>query len=77
MKLKLSRKDYLLALGIVVAAIVILTTLVYKEVAHPESKNREVTPERKTGLHISPTVILKKVMEKVDLKALVKNYQSR
>lgn len=70
MKLRLSHKDYLLAFGILVAVIVMLTTLVYTEVAHPESKNREVTPQRKSGLHISPSVILKKAFEKVDFKAL-------
>ena len=74
MKLRLSHKDYLLALGILVAAIIMLTTLVYTEVANPESKNREVTPQRKTGLNVSPSVLLKKVFEKVDFKSLAKNH---
>jgi hypothetical protein len=69
MKLRLSDKDYLLALGILVAVIVMLTTLVYTEVANPESKNSEVTPQRKTGLHVSPSVLLKKVFEKVDFRS--------
>ena len=69
MKLKLSHKDYLLALGILVAVIIMLTTLVYTETINPETKNRE-TPPRKTGLHVSPSVILKKVIERVDLKSL-------
>jgi hypothetical protein len=73
MKLKLSHKDYLLALGILVAVIVMLTTLVYTEVANPESKNEETPPQRKTGLNVSPSVILKKVFEKVDFKSLAKN----
>ncbi len=77
MKLKLSHKDYLLALGILVAVIVMLTTLVFTEAKSPESKNGEVTPPRKTGFHLSPTVILKKVIERVDLKAFAKNPQSR
>ncbi len=70
MKLRLSNKDYLLALGILVAVIVMLTTLVYTEAANPESKNREVSPQRKTGLNISPSVFLKKVFEKVNFKSL-------
>jgi hypothetical protein len=69
MKLRLSDKDYLLALGILVAVIVMLTTLVYTEVANPESKNHEVTPPPKTGLNVSPSVFLKKVFEKVDFKS--------
>ncbi len=77
MKLKLSHKDYLLLLGIVVAAIVMFTTLVYTEATNPESKNKEVTPQLKTGLQVSPKVILKKVIERVDLKAVIKNSQSR
>jgi uncharacterized membrane protein len=77
MKLKLSHKDYLLLLGIVVAAIVMFTTLVYTEATNPESKNKEVTPQLKTGLQVSPKVILKKVIERVDLKAIIKNSQSR
>jgi len=70
MKLRLSHKDYLLALGILVAVIVLFTTLVYTEIANPESKNQEVSPQRKTGLHVSPSVILKKVFEKVDFKSI-------
>lgn len=70
MKLRLSHKDYLLALGILVAVIVTLTTLVYTEVVNPESKNREATPPRKTGLNASPSVILKKIFERVDFKSL-------
>jgi hypothetical protein len=69
MKLRLSDKDYLLALGILVAVIVMLTTLVYTEVTNPETRNREVAP-RKAGLTASPSVILKKVFEKVDFKSL-------
>jgi hypothetical protein len=70
MKLRLSHKDYLLALGILVAVIVMMTTLVYTEVANPESKNREITPPRKTGLNSSPSVLLKRVFEKIDFKSL-------
>lgn len=77
MKLKLSHKDYLLALGILVAVIVMFTTIVYTEATHPESKNKEVTPQLKTSLQVSPAVILKKVIERVDLKAFAKNPQSR
>ena len=77
MKLKLSHKDYLLLLGILVAAIVLFTTLLFTEATHPESKNKEVTPQLKTGLQISPSAILKKVIERVDLKAFAKNPQSR
>ena len=70
MKLKLSHKDYLLALGILVAVIVMLTTLVYTETLNPETKNRETPPQRKTGLHVSPSVILKKAFDRVDFKSL-------
>ncbi len=70
MKLKLSHKDYLLALGILVAVIVMLTTLVYTETLNPETKNRETPPQRKTGLHVSPSVVLKKVFESIDFKSL-------
>ena len=70
MRLKLSHKDYLLALGILVAVIVMLTTLVYKDTINPESKNMENTPQQKTGFNVSPSVVLKKVFEKVDFKSL-------
>lgn len=70
MRLKLSHKDYLLALGILVAVIVMLTTLVYKDTINPESKNKENTPQQKTGFNVSPSVLLKKVFEKVDFKSL-------
>ena len=70
MKLRLTHKDYLLALGILVAVIVMLTSLVYTETLNPETKNRENPPQRKTGLHVSPSVILKNVFEKVDFKSL-------
>jgi hypothetical protein len=73
MKLKLSHKDYLLAFGILVAVIVMLTTLVYTETINPESKRTETAPQRKTGLNISPSVILKKVIERVDFKSLTSN----
>ena len=70
MKLKLSHKDYLLALGILVAVLVMLTTLVYTETINPETKNQGELPRRKTGFHVSPSVILKKVFERVDFKSL-------
>lgn len=68
MKLKLSHKDYLLALGIVVAAIVMLTTWAYTEIPKVESKNATAPVTRKTSVNISPAVILKKLIEKADLK---------
>lgn len=68
--MKLSHKDYLLAIGILVAVIVMLTTLVYTETFNPETKNREILPQRKTGLHVSPSVILKNAFERVDFKSL-------
>ena len=70
MKLRLSDKDYLLALGILVAVIVMLTTLFYTEVTNPESKSHQASPQRKTGLNVSPSVVFKKVFEKVDFKSL-------
>jgi hypothetical protein len=74
MKLRLSHKDYLLAFGILVAVVVMLTTLVYTETLNPESKRTETTPQRKTGLNVSPSVILKKVFEKVDFKSLASQH---
>lgn len=65
MKLKLSHKDYLLALGIIVAAIVMLTTWAYTEMPTSESKN---TVAPKTKADISPTIILKKLIDRAELK---------
>ena len=70
MKLRLSHKDYLLALGILVAVIVLLTTLVYTETLNPETKNRENPPQRKTGINVSPSVVIKKIFDRVDFKSL-------
>ena len=69
MKLKLSHKDYLLALGILVAVVIMLTTLVYTETVNPETKTE--APQRKTGLNVSPSVIMKKIFDRVDFKSLV------
>ncbi|MEK6783211.1 MAG: hypothetical protein AABY93_16035 [Bacteroidota bacterium] len=69
-KFQLSDKDYLLALGILVAVIIMLTTLVYTDVPKPETKNGQ-PPQQKTGLYLTPSVLLKKVVEKVDFKSLI------
>ncbi len=72
MKLKLSHKDYLLALGILVAVIVMLTTLVYTDTLNPETKNAQTPAQRKTGLNISPSVIFKKVIGEIDFNSLLR-----
>lgn len=75
MKLKLSHKDYLLALGILVAAIIMVTTLVYSDAIAPASKRSEnTTPHKTTGFTISPSVLFKKVVEQVDLKSLTRKH---
>ncbi|MBK5277764.1 MAG: hypothetical protein JJE09_02765 [Bacteroidia bacterium] len=70
MKIRLSHKDYLLALGILVAVIVMLTTLVYTETLNPESKNDRPPVPGKTGLRVSPSVIIKKIVGDVNFKSL-------
>lgn len=68
MKLNLSHKDYLLALGIVVAAIVMLTTWAYTEIPTTASKNTGTPVAPKTNVDISPTIILKKLIDRAELK---------
>ena len=70
-KFQLSDKDYLLALGILVAVIIMLTTLVYTDVPKPETKNGQTPAQQKTGFYLTPSVLLKKVVEKVDFKSLI------
>ena len=72
MKLKLSHKDYLLALGILVAVIVMLTTLVYTDTLNPEAKNAQTPAQRKTGLNISASVIFKKVIGEINFNSLLR-----
>lgn len=67
MKFRLSDKDLLLALGILVAVIITLTTLVFRD-RLPENKTSESTPP-KTSLNAVPAVLLKKALEKVDFNA--------
>jgi hypothetical protein len=70
MKPKLSHKDHLLALGILVAVIVMLTTLWYSDASNLETKNYQTPSEAKTGLNSAPSVVLKKIIEKIDFRYL-------
>ena len=66
MKLRLSDKDLLLALGIAVAVIITVTTLVFTD-RLPQSKTSKATPAPpRTGLNKVPSVLLKKMVEAVE-----------
>ena len=68
MKLKLSHKDYLLALGVLVAVVVMLTTVWYSDSSNQETKNDQSPSKPNTGLNSAPSVLLKKFIEKMDFK---------
>jgi hypothetical protein len=69
MKLKLSYKDFLLLLGILVAVIITLTTLVYKE-SLPEAT--QITPiPKKSSMNTTPSVVVKKLLRKVELSSFL------
>ena len=72
MKLKLSHKDYLLALGVLVAVVVMLTTVWYTDASNQETKNYQTPSKPKVDLNSAPSVVLKKFIEKMDFKSLSK-----
>jgi hypothetical protein len=61
--MKLSNKDLLILLGIVVAVIITLTTLVYTEQA--AGNKAEVSPPKRTSLNQITTDLLIKTIDKV------------
>jgi hypothetical protein len=69
-KMKLSYKDLLLLVGILVAVIIALTTLVFTEKL-PEATQVSPVP-KKSSLNASPSVVIKKIIEKADLNSLVR-----
>jgi hypothetical protein len=69
MKMKLSHKDLLLLVGILVAVIIALTTVVFTE-THPEATQIAPAP-KKSSLNSGPAVVIKKVLERVSLNSLV------
>jgi hypothetical protein len=69
MKLKLSYKDLLLLLGIVVAAVITLTTWIYND-WHTSSSAIKSQPKEKTSLHASPSVAIGKLAKQSVLNSL-------
>ena len=68
--MKLTSKDILLLLGILVAVIITLTTIVYSERTSPTSATQnDVRPSEKTSLNSS--TIVKKVISLIDSKSRV------
>jgi hypothetical protein len=66
MKIKFSYKDLLLILGILVAVVITLTTLVHIE-SRPEAA--KTTPVPKTSLNANPAVVIQQLLKKVDLNS--------
>ncbi len=66
-KMKLSYRDLLLLLGILVALIIGITTLVYKE---GTSYGREISIPLKSNLTGSAAAAAKKLLEKADLNSI-------
>jgi hypothetical protein len=69
MKLKFSYKDFLLIVGILVAVVITLTTLVRNERQREETKT--ITPAKKSSLNASPSVVIPWLLREVDLKNLL------
>lgn len=63
-KMRLSHRDLLLLLGILVAAIIAVTTVIYQE---STNYNKQTSAPQKSSLNISPAVIVKRLFEKVSL----------
>lgn len=59
--MKLTNKDLLLVVGIIVAMIITLTTLVFKDALSPKTTENEVTPKAL----ISPSALIDKVADRV------------
>lgn len=62
---RLSHRDLIIALGILVAAVIILTTVYFSDVK-AENKSVKIVPDKK----IKPAVILKTVVQKFSVRAL-------
>jgi hypothetical protein len=62
LKMRISHRDLLLLLGILVAVIIAVTTLIYKEGIN---YSKQTTAPQKSSLNITPAVISKKLFEKV------------
>ena len=59
---KLSHKDLIIALGIAVAAIIVVTSIYHKDsVSQNERSSSQPAPKEKA----KPTVLIKKVLEKL------------
>lgn len=61
---RLSHRDFIIALGILVAAVIILTTVYFSDVKG-ENKSVKIAPDKK----IKPAVILKTVVQKFSVRA--------
>ncbi len=68
--MKFSYKDLLLLAGIIVAVIITLTTLVYSEKS-PEAA-QGAPAGKKSSLNATPSVVVKKLLERVDLRSLIR-----
>lgn len=70
LSMKLTRKDIILLLGVIVAVIITLTTIVYSERTSTTSTTQnKVRPSEKTSLNTS--TITKKILGLVDLRSRV------
>ena len=67
-KMKLSHRDLLLLLGILVALIIGLTTLVYQD---STTYGRQTSTPAKSSLNNSPAVLVKKLLEKADMRSIL------
>ncbi|HLZ17938.1 MAG TPA: hypothetical protein VKQ08_12890 [Cyclobacteriaceae bacterium] len=65
---KLSRKDLIIALGVAVAAVIVISSIFFKDSAGQSQRtSTQPTPERK----VKPTVLVKKVLEKLASKTRI------
>jgi len=62
---RLSHKDLIIALGVAVAAIILISTIYFKEPGKSECSSTKPMPTGKA----KPTVIIKKALEKLASKA--------
>jgi hypothetical protein len=65
-KMKLSHKDLLLLIGILVAVIIALTTLVYREDA--TGTKQSATPQQKSNIDASPSVMVERLLSRIDFR---------
>jgi len=65
---KLSHKDLIIALGVAVAAIIIISSIYFKDSAGQSQRtSTQPIPEKK----VRPTVLVKKVLEKLSAKTRI------